>query len=220
VSHLFLSELNGPLFVGIGLAVWALAYVFLTRVITPGCIGDLMALIAAFLPPASGVIAIVVAVSSFTSNPRHIARGITFVAIFATAALVTFIQLQNSEVRQAMNRAAKRPKSFQSTIRLISWGLAGAILVFVSELSLVFGGWQLIQGSWAWGCASAGIGALIVIVNFLGSSSVGIFKWNPHPNPISKAILALKGDDEDHSIKFIKRLLAPARGETRASSRL
>jgi hypothetical protein len=47
VPDFILSKVaNGPWLVALGLLAWAVAYVFLTRVITPDSIGDLMRLLA------------------------------------------------------------------------------------------------------------------------------------------------------------------------------
>jgi hypothetical protein len=198
VSHFISSELNGAWFVVIGLGVWAWAYVFLTRVITPESIGDLMTLITAVLPLFSIFIALAVAIASFAITPRHVIQGIAFVIIAATAIVVTVIQCQNSEIRKALTGTAARSRHFWSTIWLICWGSIGAILVFGSELGLVFGGWQFIQGSNVWGLVWAGPAAAISILGTRPDST---------NNPIRKTVLALKGDDTDRSVQFIKRLL-------------
>jgi hypothetical protein len=198
VSHFILSELNGAWFVVIGLAVWAWAYVFLTRVITPDSIGDLMTLIAAVLPFFSILIAGGVAFVSFFIKPRHLFQGTVFAAIFGVAILVTVVQYRHSEIRKALGKLEVRSFRYWSTIGLICWGSLGAIIVFASELGLVFGGWQFIQGPIVWGFVSAGLAAVISILGVVPDST---------KNPIRKCVKALTGDDTDRSVQFIKRLL-------------
>lgn len=208
MSHFILSELNGPGFVCLGLVVWAWAYVFLTRVITSDSIGDLMTLIAAVLPFFSLVIAGGVAFVSFFIKPRHVFQGAVFAFIAILAFVVTFVQYQDSEIRKALNENPVRSLRFWSTIGLICWGSLGAILVFASELGLVFGGWQFVHGSILWGSVSAGSAAFISILGCRPDST---------KNPIRKCVKALKGDDTDRSVKFMKRLLV-AGGRVQDSS--
>lgn len=198
MSHSILSELNGTWFVVIGLVVWAWAYVFLTLIITPGSIGDLMTLIAAVLPVFSIVIAGWVAFVSFFIKPRHVFHGAVFAVIAVVAGVVTVVQSQNSDIRKALKGVSVRTLQFWSTIWLICWGSLGAILVFASEFGLVFGGWQFIQGSIFWGSIWAGSAAVISILGCRPDST---------KNPIRKCVKALKGDETDRSVKFIKRLL-------------
>jgi hypothetical protein len=204
VSHFISSELNGAWSVAFGLAAWSLAYWFLTRVITPDCIGDLMTLIAAVLPFFSIFIALAVMIASFVMTPPHNARGAAFGVVTALALVATCVQYRDSDIRKALKKTAERQHPFRSTIALIVWGLIGAILVFASELGLIFGGWQLVQGSNGWGCGSAGTGAVLVFFGWVGGDDPNT------KNPIRRAVLALKGKDQDRSILFIKRLLAPA----------
>jgi hypothetical protein len=201
MSHFILSALNGAWFVTLGLVAWAGAYLFLTRVITPESIGDLMTLIAAVLPLFSALIALVVAGVSFFVKPRHVTQGTVFTVILVLAGIVVVLQYRDSEIRRALSKAVRRSHPLQETMGLIFWGSAGAILVFASEFGLIFGGWQLLQGSKVWGFGCAGIGAVFVIASWVGGS--------PSSNPFRKAILALKDDDADRSVPFIKRLLAP-----------
>jgi len=203
VSHFISSELNGVWFVFLGLGVWAWAYIFLTRVITPDSIGNLMTLITAVLPLFSIFIALAVAIVSFAITPRHVTQGIVFAIIAAPAIVVTVVQCQNSEIRKALKGTAVRSRRFWSIIWLICWGSAGAILVFASELGLVFGGWQFIQGSNVWGLVWAGPAAVISIFGTRPDST---------KNPIRKTVLALKGDDTDRSVQFIKKLLVDGEG--------
>jgi len=226
VWHFILSELNrivsalnGAWFVVIGLVVWAWAYVFLTRVITPDSIGDLMTLIAAVLPFFSILIAGGVAGVSFFITPQHWFQGAVFAVIFGAALWVTIVQIRDSEIRKALGKQRVRSLRYWKTIGLICWGSLGAILVFASELGLVFGGWQLIQGPWVWGAVSAGSAAVISILGAVPDTT---------KNPIRKCVKALKGDDTapdpskgpirqfagalkdngtDRSVQFMKRLL-------------
>lgn len=203
VSHFILSGLglHGPWSVAFGLIAWAVAYTFLTRVITPDSIGDLMTLIAAVLPPFSFLFAALVAIVSFTSTPQHVFQGILFILIAAPALVVTICQCKNSEIRKQLKKTATNPHPILSTIPKICWGLVGAILVFASIFCLVFGGWQFLQGSRIAGTAWAAGGALIVAVSLIPGDIQA-------KNPIRKGVLALQPDDQDRSAKIIHRLLA------------
>jgi len=203
-SHFILSllGLHGPWSVGFGLAAWAVAYVFLTRVITPDSIGDLMTLIVAVLPPLSFCFAVLVAIASFLSTPRHIAQGIIFVLIAILTGMITLFQYQDSAIRAALAKTAKGPNPARSTIPTACWGLFGAIIVFASELGLIFGGWQFVQGSRLWGTVWAGTGAFFVALSLLPGG-------RGTRNPFRKGVLALQPDDQDRSLKIIQRLLAP-----------
>jgi hypothetical protein len=213
VSHFVLSELNGPWFIFFGLAAWAVAYVFLTRVITPDSIGDLMTLIIAVLPVFTFIIALAVTVLSFTAKHQHVAQGTVFAILAALALIVTIVQYmyskgQRSEIRDALQKTIKRPHPLRSTILIITWGLFGAILVFASELGLIFGGWQFLQGSRILGLAWAGSGVVIVLLGLRGGSGTR--------NPIRRAVLALQDHDQDNSVTLINRLLEPARRQDQA----
>ena len=215
MSHFVLSELNGPWFIVFGLVAWAVAYVFLTRVITPDSIGDLMTLIIAVLPVFTFIIALVVTILSLTAKHQHVIQGTVFAVIAALALAVTVVQYicskdQRSEIRGALEKTVKRPHPLRSTIAIISWGLFGAILVFASELGLIFGGWQFLQGSKILGLAWAGPGVVIVILGLRGDSGT--------KNPIRRAVLALRDDDQDSSVTFVNRLLEPARRQDQAGS--
>jgi hypothetical protein len=209
VSHLISSELNGAEFVVLGLAAWAWAYWFLTRVITPDSISDLMTLIAAVLPPFSILIAGAVAIVSFAITPRHIIQGIVFVVIALLAGFVTRNQYKESDIRDALTQNVVFSRPFWSTIRLICLGSFGAILVFASEPGLVFGGWLFIHGSILWGWVWAGSATVISVLGTWPDSPKSILStWPDSPkNPLRKCVKALKGDDTDRSVRFIKRLL-------------
>lgn len=206
VPDFILSKVtNGPWLVALGLLAWAVAYVFLTRVITPDSIGDLMTLIVAVLPPLSALFALVVAWVSFSAKHWHPIQGVLFAIIVLVAGAVTFFQCKGHEIRKALKEAVKRRAS--STIRMICWGSLGAIFVFASELFLIFGGWQFLQGSWLAGTGWVVAGAFIV--------AVGLF---PGPrntiNPVRRAIFALKDHDKSSSVKFTDRLQkGPTEGE-------
>jgi hypothetical protein len=214
MSRFVLSDLNGPWFIVFGLAAWAVAYVYLTRVISPDSIGDLMTLIIAVLPVFTFIIALTVTILSLTTRHQHIFQGTVFAFIAALALTVTVVQYvrskdQRSEIRGALKRTAMRHHPLRSTIAIISWGLFGAILVFASELGLVIGGWQFLQGSKIIGLAWAGPSVVIVLLSIHGD-------YPPTKNPIRRAVLALKDDDHDSSVTFVNRLLEPARRQDKA----
>lgn len=204
VSHFSLSllGLHGPWSVAFGLAAWAVAYVFLTRVITPDSIGDLMTLIVAVLPFFSFLFALLVAIASFLSTPRHIAEGIIFALIAILTGVVTLFQCKDSEIRTALGKTANGPNPARSTIPTVCWGLFGAIIVFASELGLILGGWQIVQGSRLGGSIWAGTGAFFVALSLLPGG-------RETRNPFRKGVLALQPDAQDRSLKIIQRLLAP-----------
>jgi hypothetical protein len=208
MSYFILSGLNGPLYIFLGLLAWALAYVYLTRVITPDSIGDLMTLIVAILPVFSFILALAVTIVAFSAKKQHVAVGTIFALIAAAALAVAVTQYirskdQRSGIRRALQAAANRPHPLRSTIAIISWGLFGAILVFASELGLIFGGWLFLQGSKVWGVTWVVPGAVIFALSLRGGPQT--------KNPIRRAVLALK--DQNHSVGFVDRLLAPARKE-------
>jgi len=205
VSHIILSGLglHGPWSVAFGLVAWAVAYVFLTRVITPDSISDLMTLIVAVLPFFSFCFALLIALTSLLLTPRHVAQGIIFlVLIAAPAGVATFFQCRDPEIWDALKKNAKGPKAARSTIPSIGWGLFGAILVFASEFGLIFGGWQFLQGSRTAGIVWAGAGAAFVVLGLVPGG-------RKTPNPLRKGVVALQPDVQDRSIGIIHRLLAP-----------
>jgi hypothetical protein len=202
MSHLILVGLNGPLFVFFGLVAWALAYVYLTYIITPDSIGDLMTLIIAVLPVLFLGAALLVAIASFTGKHKHpLIGGLFFlIAALAIVALVVKYKMSDSDERSrfwdAWKATAGRDHPVRSTIWIMFWGLIGAILVFSSELGLIFGGWQLLHGSRLWGlCAAPAV--VVFIFSIRGDSSTR--------NPIRRAVLALK--DPDGSDTLVSRLL-------------
>jgi hypothetical protein len=206
MSHFILPGLHGPLFVFLGLVAWALAYVYLTYVITPDSIGDLMTLIVAVLPVFCFFAALAVTVASFHGNHKHPVVGVIFAIIVVLAVVAPVVKYKNSDtdhrsgIRDAWKKTAGRHHPVRSTIGIMSWGLMGAILVFGSELGFVFGGWQLLQGFRLWGlCAAPGV--VVFVFSIRGDSSTR--------NPIRRAVLALK--DPDGSDTLVGRLLEPAR---------
>jgi hypothetical protein len=208
MSHFILSELNKPLFVFFGLAAWAVAYVYLTYVITPDSIGELMTLIVAALPVLTGIVALIVTFVSFEGKQQHTVQGIIFAIVTIVAFGVAIFRYvdskdQRSEIRGVLKENVTRRHPLRSTIAIILWGLLGAIFVFASELGLIFGGWQFLQGSKLLGASCAVPGAVIVALSIRGSADT----WNP----IRRAVIALQGDDKDRSVTFFRRLLEPAR---------
>jgi hypothetical protein len=142
------------------------------------------------------------------AKQQHTAQGIIFAVITIVAfglAIFRYIDSkdQRSEIRGVLKKTFTRRHPLRSTIAIILWGLFGAILVFASELGLIFGGWQFLQGSKLWGAACAVPGAVIVALSIRGNADT----WNP----IRRAVIALKGDDQDRSVTFFRRLLEPAR---------
>jgi hypothetical protein len=198
VSHFISSQLHGAWFIVPGLLAWAWAYVFLTYVIKPDSISDLMTLITAVLPVFTAGVALAVVIVSFAFTPRHIIQGIVFVIILVPAAIVTVVQFQDSEIRKALSGTGVTTRLFWSTIWRICWGSGGAIVVFASEIGLIFGGWQFVHGSRWWGAAWVLPAALI--------SVLGVRPDSPK-NPVRKMVRVLRGDDEGHAIPFVKRLL-------------
>ena len=194
VSHSILSGLglHGPWFIFFGLVAWAVAYVFLTRVVTPDSIGELMTLIVTVLPFFSLLFALAVALPSLLSTPRHIAQGIIFIFFALVAGRVTFFQCKDQEVRKELAKILTRPTAATTTIPEICWGLFGAMIVFASEFGLIFGGWQFFQGSWLSGVVWAGVGAVIVALSLV--STFGHIK-----NPFREGVLALQPDKKDRS---------------------
>ena len=209
MSHFILAELNRPLFIFFGLVAWAAAYAYLTYVITPDSISELLTLIVTVLPVLTGGIALLVTVVSFTAKQQHVGQGIVFAAITLLAFGVAVVQYliskddERSKIRGVLRETVARRHPLRSTIAIILWGLVGAVLVFGSEFGLIFGGWQFLQGYWAWGTASAVPGALIFAGSVRGTADT--------KNPIRRAVIALKGDNKNRSLSFFRRLLEPAR---------
>jgi hypothetical protein len=206
VSHFISSELHKAWFVLLGLVAWGWAYWFLTRVITPDSIGDLMTLVAVSLPLFSGLIALIVGIASFTTRPAHPIEGAIFFGTALLAGGVIFYERKHLEFWKTLIEILKGvwessgglSRRLWSPILRICLGLIGAILVFASELGLVFGGWQFIGGFKSWGSFCAVTGAVI---------SVLAIRPRSEKNFIRKAVIALKGDDTGHSVPFIERLL-------------
>jgi hypothetical protein len=131
MSRFVLSDLNGPWFIVFGLVTWAVAYVYLTRVITPDSIGELMTLIIAVLPVFTFIIALAVTILSLTTKHQHTFQGTVFAVIAAVGLAVTIAQYvcskdQRSEIRGALKKTIMRRHPLRSTIAIISWGLFGA----------------------------------------------------------------------------------------------
>jgi hypothetical protein len=192
--HFLLWQLHVWWLVLLGLVAWTLAYVLLTKVVTPDGIGDLVNLVTGALPILSLIVAVAICYVSFTRTPTHDAVGLFFVVVGIVALIVSIIQIRNSEVRNAM--LTTRIKRWK-VVEEICWGCVGAVVLFACEFGMIFGGWQLIQGSSVVGFTSAGIASALAIVGHFVKSA---------RNPIYKAIKALEVK-EHHQVRFFDRLV-------------
>jgi hypothetical protein len=195
VHHFLLFAHHGWGYIALGLVGWAVAYWFLTWVITPQSVSELMYHITAVLPILFGLTAFAAFTSGFFGRPQRDAPTILFLVFAVLGLIVAIRQNQQSEIRKALERAGHRPG-----FGYVIWGLIGAIVFFAIESLLIFGGWESIQGSRLKGLVCLIGGVLLSIAGLLGSTHTR--------NPLRKGILALKGDYDFLGFwKFLKYML-------------
>ncbi|MGA2835544.1 MAG: hypothetical protein ABSF84_03000 [Acidimicrobiales bacterium] len=203
MAHFASYDLNAAWIVMFGLLSWAIAYLYLTREITPKSVADFMSLITAVLPLASLFFSAAMFWILWTSKKAHPYLLTIFGVLVAASLVAIWRGYQDSDVRRALKSKDDSALGFGTVMRRITWGSIGIVLVFAALAGLIFGGWELVQGSSAIGGWAAALGSVVVVAgHYPRDASLRT------ANPVRRAVLALKGDHSDGSSGYIGKLLA------------
>lgn len=177
VNGLLAQTTNHLFLVVPGLMAWGLAYWQLDD-LGPETLGDVVILILTVIPLGIGVIAIDVGWARWNGY-KHI-LAVVFILLGAVA-IGYFIAIyfgrtkvgNASAVRRVLKAQDVFSETMPKTVGKVLMLLAGVILTLACVGLLIFGGWQLIQGSWIIGlmCGLGGL-ALVVLLHYPPQ------KWN------------------------------------------
>jgi hypothetical protein len=153
-----------------GIIAWGLAYWQLEDVGSQ-LIGDIVTLILSVVPLGIAVIAIDVAVARWKGNGNFLV--VAFFLLLGIASVVYFLMVyfgltpvgKHSEVQRVINDYKVLCQLPPKTVTLVIQLLVGAISTLACATLLIFGGWQLIQGSRAIGLICWLTGSALMILS-------------------------------------------------------